>query len=57
MRLNPAGKTPPEPKSKQGERPPGQFVTDELASDCHRFLEEVKDVVRRRVEAGFARNR
>jgi hypothetical protein len=37
--------------------PPGQFVSDDLQSDTLRFLEEVKDVVRRRCEAGFGRER
>ncbi len=57
VRRNSAGESQPESKSKPDERPPGQFVTDELASDCSRFLEEVKDVVRRRAEAGVSRNR
>ena len=46
---------PPEPKQRTDERPPGQFVTDELQSDCYRFLEEMKEVVRRRREAGLSR--
>jgi hypothetical protein len=37
------------------ERPPGQFVSAELQSDCSRFLEEIKEVVRRRIEAGLGR--
>jgi hypothetical protein len=37
--------------------PPGQFVSDQLQSDTRRFLEEVKDVVRRRCEAGYGRER
>jgi hypothetical protein len=36
---------------------PGQFVSDEHRSDCRRFLEEVKNVVRHRCEAGLARER
>ena len=44
------GKSEPQPD----ERPPGQFVSDDLESDCSRFLEEVKNVVRRRAEAGVA---
>jgi hypothetical protein len=32
-------------------------VSDDLQSDTLRFLEEVKDVVRRRREAGFSRER
>jgi hypothetical protein len=31
--------------------PPGHFLTPELASDCARFLEEVKDLARRRAAA------
>jgi len=31
-------------------------VSDELQSDTWRFLEEVKDVVRRRTEAGLGRD-
>jgi hypothetical protein len=31
--------------------PPGQFLTPELESDCARFLQEVKDLARRRAEA------
>jgi hypothetical protein len=46
---------PPEPERRTDERPPGQFVTDELQSDCSRFLEEIKEVVRRRIEAGLSR--
>jgi hypothetical protein len=34
--------------------PPGHFLTPELASDCARFLEEVKDLARRRAEAAAA---
>ena len=39
------------------EEPPGQFVSNELQSDCSRFLEETKDVVRRRSEAGLTPRR
>jgi hypothetical protein len=46
---------PPEPESLSDERPPGQFVSDELQSDCSRFLEEIKEVVQRRIEAGLSR--
>ncbi|HYY03660.1 MAG TPA: hypothetical protein VE736_07230 [Gaiellaceae bacterium] len=42
---------------RRRERPPGQFVSDELQSDCSRFLEEIKGVVRRRSEAGLGRDR
>jgi hypothetical protein len=31
---------------------PGHFVSPEHRSDCERFLDEVKDLVRRRREAG-----
>lgn len=34
--------------------PPGQFLTPELESDCARFLQEVKDLARRRAEAAAA---
>jgi hypothetical protein len=37
--------------------PPGHFVSDDLQSACHRFLEETKEVVRRRTEAGLAHSR
>jgi len=37
--------------------PPGQFVSDEHEADCSRFLEEVKEFVRRRFEAGLGRER
>ena len=52
---NLAGETPPEPEPKRDELAPGEFVSDELRSDCVRFLEEVKSVVRRRWEAGLSR--
>jgi len=44
-----------EAERRSDERPPGQFVSDELQSDCCRFLEEIKEVVRRRAEAGLSR--
>jgi hypothetical protein len=47
--------TSPEPQRRVEDRPPGQFVTAELQSDCSRFLEEIKEVVRRRIEAGLGR--
>jgi hypothetical protein len=47
--------TSPEPQRRVEDRPPGQFVTAELQSDCSRFLEEIKEVVRRRIEAGLSR--
>ena len=40
-----------------GPAPPGQFVSDEHEADCLRFLEEVKEFVRRRSEAGLGRER
>jgi hypothetical protein len=54
---NTAGQTQPEPDPRPEERPPGQFVSDDLQFDTRRFLEEVKDVVRRRSEAGLGRDR
>jgi hypothetical protein len=38
-------------------RPPGQFVSDEHEADCLRFLEQVKELARRRREAGLGRLR
>jgi hypothetical protein len=52
-----AGQAQPQPDPRPDERPPGQFVSDDLQSDTRRFLEEVKDVVRRRCEAGLGRDR
>jgi len=52
-----AAEPQPEPERRAGEQPPGQFVSDELQSDCTRFLEEIKDVVRRRSEAGLTPRR
>jgi len=42
-----------------GERvaPPGQFVSDEHEADCLRFLEQVKQLARRRYEAGLGPGR
>jgi hypothetical protein len=54
---NSGGERRPEPEQRPVERPPGQFVSDELQSDTRRFLEEIKDVVRRRSEAGLSRDR
>lgn len=42
---------------EQTQVPPGQFVSDEHEADCSRFLEEVKEFVRRRREAGLGRER
>lgn len=44
-------------ESEGTEVPPGQFVSDEHEADCSRFLEEVKEFVRRRHEAGLGRER
>jgi hypothetical protein len=51
-----AGEPQPEPDRRSEELPPGQFVSAELQSDTSRFLEEIKDVVRRRTEAGLGRD-
>jgi hypothetical protein len=42
----------PKPKTsgKPEEKPPGQFVTDELEEQTARFLEQVKGLARRRRE-------
>ena len=47
-----AGETQPDPKSEPAP-PPGQFVSDEHEADCSRFLEEVKEFIRHRSEAGL----
>jgi hypothetical protein len=52
-----AGQARPEEQHRPEERPPGQFVSDDLQSDTRRFLEEVMSVVRRRSEAGLGRER
>jgi hypothetical protein len=44
-------------EEQERESPPGQFVSDEHADDCMRFLQEVKEFIRRRSEAGLARGR
>ena len=49
-----AAKSQPEP-NVENQGPPGQFVSDEHEADCSRFLEEVKEFVRRRREAGLGR--
>ena len=51
-----AGETQSDPK-REPQGPPGQFVSDEHEADCSRFLEEVKEFVRRRYEAGLGRER
>ena len=43
-----------QPEQKEEQSPPGQFVSDEHEADCSRFLEEVKEFVRRRSEAGLS---
>jgi len=55
-RASSASETQTEQEPRMQERPPGQFVSDELRSDCSRFLEEIKNVVRRRSEAGLGRD-
>jgi hypothetical protein len=45
----------PQTEPRSEDRPPGQFVSDQLQNDCSRFLEEMKEVVRRRIEAGISR--
>ena len=55
-RANSAGERQ-EHERREEQRPPGQFVSDELQSDCSRFLAEMKNVVRRRSEAGLGRDR
>ncbi len=47
-------KDTPEPTDSDdpaAERPPGEFVTDELEAHTKRFLEEVKGLTKRRREA------
>jgi hypothetical protein len=51
-----AGETQLDPKREEL-HPPGQFVSDEHEADCSRFLEEVKEFIRRRSEAGLGRER
>ena len=36
------------PRSRLKPTPPGHFLSDELESDCARFLEDVRMLVRRR---------
>jgi hypothetical protein len=50
------GTSQPEQSAEQS-APPGQFISDEHEADCSRFLEEVKEFVRRRHEAGLGRER
>jgi hypothetical protein len=46
-----------ESSAEQQAAPPGQFISDEHEADCSRFLEEVKEFVQRRREAGLGRER
>jgi hypothetical protein len=55
--VRPSRETQYEPPRRTDDQPPGQFVNDELQSDCTRFLEEIKNVVRRRNEAGLSHDR
>jgi hypothetical protein len=48
--------TQPETEA-QRQAPPGQFVSDEHEADCSRFLQEVREFVQRRREAGLDRVR
>jgi hypothetical protein len=45
----------PQVERPPDEPPPGVFISEDLQDDCWRFLQEIKDVVRRRSEAGLAR--
>jgi hypothetical protein len=49
-----AGESQSDPE-RERPAPPGQFVSDEHEADCSRFLEEVKEFIRHRSEAGLAR--
>jgi hypothetical protein len=51
-----AGEMQPE-QEREHQAPPGQFVSEEHERDCSRFLEEVKEFIRRRSEAGLWRER
>jgi hypothetical protein len=50
------GEMQPDRKQEQPS-PPGHFVSDQHEADCSRFLEEVKEFVRHRSEAGLWRER
>lgn len=52
----PAGESQPREESQE-QRPPGHFVSDEHEADCHRFLAEIKEFVRRQTEAGLSASR
>jgi hypothetical protein len=43
--------------NREPQPPPGQFVSHEHEADCSRFLEEVKEFIRRRFELGLGRER
>ncbi len=49
-------KTKPDLKRDE-DHPPGRFVSHEHEADCSRFLQDVKDSIRRRSEAGLDRER
>jgi hypothetical protein len=49
-----AGEMQPD-RNDERRPPPGQFVSDEHEADCSRFLEEVKEFIQRRSEAGLGR--
>jgi hypothetical protein len=49
-----AGEAQLDPQREE-QHPPGQFVSPEHEADCSRFLEEVKEFIRRRSEAGLGR--
>ena len=51
---------PPEAPPEQREQvaaSPGSFVSAELQSDCARFLEQLHDTIKRRLEAEIASSR
>jgi hypothetical protein len=48
------GETNLDPKGDE-RHPPGQFVSEEHEADCSRFLEEVQEFIRRRLELGLGR--
>jgi hypothetical protein len=51
-----AGEIQLDPKRDE-QYPPGKFVSDEHEADCSRFLEEVREFIRRRSELGVGRER
>ena len=48
----PAEREYPSSSEQAQAAPPGHFLSHELESDCARFLEDVRILVRRREEAG-----